>query len=99
MLQPDNAEQHADHNDAFVAPRAEGKLRHQCPHALPHAELEEALEGGMHDGCVGDADLNELVEGGVVGFDGAVSGLEVEGGHGLGMGLFGSQGASPFLGR
>lgn len=69
MLQPDNAEQHADHNDAFVAPRAEGKLRHQCPHALPHAELEEAPKDGAYVGFVRIADLDELVGRGVVEFD------------------------------
>ena len=99
MLQPNIADQQAVHNDAFVTPRADGELRHQRPHAPPRAELEEVLEGDVHVGFVRNTNLDELVERGEVGFEGAVNGLEVESGHGLGMGLFGNQWALPFLGR
>ena len=52
------------------------------PAGLAGAVLEEGLESGAHGGLVGDAEVGELVERGVVGFDGFVGGFEVEGGHG-----------------
>lgn len=77
-------DQGAVDDDAFVTPRADGMFEHEGPAALTGAVFEEGLEGGTHRGFVGDAKLGELVEGGVVGFDGLVGGFEVEGGHSIG---------------
>ena len=60
----------------------DGVLGHEGPAGLAGAVLEEGLESGAHGGLVGDAEVGELVERGVVGFDGFVGGFEVEGGHG-----------------
>ena len=57
------------------------ELRHEGPAALAGAGFEQGLEGGAHRGFVGDAEAGELVERGVVGFDGLVGGFEGEGGH------------------
>ena len=46
------------------------------------AVLQERLEGGTDGGLVGDAEACELVEGGVVVFDGLVGVFDVERGHG-----------------
>ena len=40
----------------------------------------EGLDGSADGGFVGDVEVGELGEGGVVGFDGAVGGFEVWGG-------------------
>ena len=74
-------DQRAVDDDAFVAPRAEGVFGHEGPAALTGAVFEEGLECGAHRGFVGNAELGELVEGGVVGLDGLVGGFEVECGH------------------
>lgn len=64
-----------------AAAGVDGVLGHEGPAGLAGAVLEEVLEGGADGGLVGDAEVGEPVEGGVVGFDGFVGGFEVEGGH------------------
>lgn len=81
MLQPENADQHDVHDDAFVAPSADGVFGDESPAALTGTVFEEGLERGPHRRFVGNAELGELVEGGVVGFDWLVGEFEVEGGH------------------
>ena len=73
-------DQRAVHDDALAA-GVERELRHEGPAGLAGAGFEEGLEGGAHGGFVGDGEAGEPVEGGVVGFDGAVGGFEVQGWH------------------
>ena len=65
-------------DDALAAAGVDGVLGHEGPAGLAAAVLEESLESGAHGGLVGDAEVGELVERGVVGFDGFVGGFEVE---------------------
>ena len=64
-------------DDALAAAGVDGVFGHEGPAGLAGAVLEEGLEGGANGGFVGDAKAGELVEGGVVGFDGFVGGFEV----------------------
>ena len=68
-------------DDAFVGARVDGVCGHEGPAELACAVFEEGLEGGADGGLVGDVEVGELVEGGVVVFDGLVGGCGVEGGH------------------
>ena len=81
MGEAEVVDQGAVDNDAFVAPRADGVFGHEGPAALAGAVFEKGLEGGAHGCFVGDAELGELVEGGVVGFDWLVGWFEVQSGH------------------
>ena len=69
-------DQRAVDDDAFVAPRADGVFGHEGPATLTGNVLEEGLESGAYRGFVGDAELGELVEDGVVEFDGLVRRFE-----------------------
>ena len=81
VRQPVTVDQRAVHDDALAAPRADGVFGHESPAALPGAVFKKGLKRGPHGGFVGNAELGELVEGGVVGLDGFVGGSKVEGGH------------------
>lgn len=69
-------EQCAVNDDTFVSPRADGVFGHEGPATLTGNVLEEGLESGAYRGFVGDAELGELVEDGVVEFDGLVRRFE-----------------------
>ena len=60
---------------AAAAEGVDGVLGHEGPAGLAGAVLEEVLEGGADSCFVGDAEVGEPVEGGVVGLDGSVVGL------------------------
>ena len=62
-------------------PRTPPILRHQRPLTLPLAILQQALESCPHRRLVRYAQLGELVERGVVDFDGLVGWFEVESMH------------------
>ena len=76
------SDERAVDNDAFVAAGVDEVFGHEGPAALAGAVFEEGLERGAHRSFAGDVEAGELVERGVVGFDGLVRGFEVEGGHG-----------------
>ena len=75
-------DQGAIDDDAFVGARVDGVCGHEGPADLAGAVFEEGLEGGADGGLVGDVEVGEAVEGGVVRVDGLVGGCGVEGGHG-----------------
>lgn len=56
-------------------------FRHERPFALTRAVFQWSLESRLDCRFVRDAELGQLVECGVVGFDGSVSWLKVEGEH------------------
>ncbi|MCZ0938816.1 MAG: hypothetical protein OXJ55_09285 [Caldilineaceae bacterium] len=65
-------EQCAVNDDTSVSSRADGVFGHEGSATLTGAVFEEGLAGGAYRGFVDDAELGELVEGGLVEFDGLV---------------------------
>ena len=73
----------ADYDVASAAPGVEGVLAHKDSAGLAGAVFEGGLEDITDGGFVGDVEVDELVEDGVVGFDGLVGGFRIQRSHSI----------------